>query len=371
MRNGMAGRSGYRRALTVGVSAALATSGLFVAGPAQAKPEPEPGVGARSAAAAAAAAASCGSQAVTNADDGYLILGETANLQKAPYAACGTYATAPAGTKIWSWCAVENDYDNTWLWGRIDGTQTHGWMYIGNASEIVEKPTANDGWCPNERPANAAEIDGADKIVEVRPAPDADDALPVEEFDPATDVDPTVPPVGGAEKGTLPADDYVAPEGDTDNAPDVQAQASAAAAAKLKYGAPIKRSKVIARAKNWYGRNVPYSQSAYAWDVNKGKKFRTDCSGFVSMGWALKSSRNTRTLDEVSHRINWSSLKPGDMLLRNGHVQMFEKWANKSHTSFWIYEEGSTASDMNHYKVKVSRAKSGGYKPWRYNKIRD
>lgn len=366
MSNRTAGERGYKRAVTVGLSALVGTAGLFVAGPAQAKPEPGPGA---FAALGAEGNASCGSQAVTNADDGYLILGKDANLQKAPYAACGTYATAKAGTKIWSWCAVENVYDNTWIWGRIDGTQTHGWVYLGNAKDVVEVPTANDGWCPNERPANNGEIDGADAIVEVLPVPDADDALPVEEFDPATDVDPTVPPVGGEEKGTLPADDYVAPEGDTDNPADGQA-ISAAAAAKMKYGAPIKRAKVIARAKNWYGRNVPYSQTAYAWDVNKGKKFRTDCSGFVSMSWGLKSSRNTRNLHEVAYRVNWSSLKPGDMLLRKGHVQLFEKWANKSHTAFWIYEEGSTASDMNHYKVKVSKAKSGGYKPWRYNKIR-
>jgi hypothetical protein len=89
------------------------------------------------------------------------------------------------------------------------------------------------------------------------------------------------------------------------------------------------------------------------------------------MSWALKDSRNTRNLNGVSYRINWSSLKPGDMVLRGGHVRLFEKWANKSKTSFWIYEEGSTASDMNQYKVKVSKSKSGGYKPWRYNKVRD
>jgi hypothetical protein len=311
--------------------------------------------------------ASCGSQAVANWDDGYIVLGEDANMQKAPYAECGTNYRAKTGTKIWSWCTVENDYGNTWLWGRVDGTETYGWVYIEHAKELVEKPTSNDGWCQNERPPNNDEIDGPDRIVEKPPVPDADDALPVQEYDGATDVDPAVPPVGGKQDGTMPADDYVAPEGDEANDPtDVQT-----AAARMVYGAPIKRAKVIARAKNWYSRNVPYSQHAFAWDVNRGKKFRTDCSGFVSMSWALKDSRNTRNLNGVATRINWSSLKPGDMVLRNGHVQLFEKWANRAKTSFWIYEEGSTASDMNHYKVALSRSKSGGYKPWRYNKIRD
>ena len=59
------------------------------------------------------------------------------------------------------------------------------------------------------------------------------------------------------------------------------------------------------------------------------------------------------------------------MILRDGHVQLFEKWANKSHTSFWLYEEGQPSSDMNHYKLKVSSAKQGQFKPYRYKRIRD
>jgi cell wall-associated NlpC family hydrolase len=142
-------------------------------------------------------------------------------------------------------------------------------------------------------------------------------------------------------------------------------------AAKVHYGGAITRANVIKRAKFWYSKNVPYSQSRYYWDVNHGKKYRTDCSGFVSMSWALTSSRTTRTLGAVSTKIAWKDLKPGDILLRAGHhVQLFEKWANKSHTVFWIYEEGSTRSDMNHYKVSVSKSKSSGYIPRKYKKIR-
>ncbi|MFI5910735.1 hypothetical protein [Dactylosporangium sp. NPDC051541] len=317
------------------------------------------------------AAAGCGSQPVANNDDGFIVLGESAPLHKAPYNTCGVFQTVAANTKIWTWCTIENDYGNTWIWGRIDGTQQQGWMYIEHAKQVEEVPTGNDGWCPGEAPADPDAIDGADRIVEQAPPADADDALPPADYDPATDVDATVPAVGGAEKGVEPDADYVAPEGEED-APDAGTTTLAAAAAALKYGKPIKRSKVVARAKNWYSRNVQYSQSAYAWDVNHGKKFRTDCSGFVSMSWALTSSRTTRTLDGVSHRINWSSLKPGDMVLRSGHhVQLFEKWANKAHTRFWLYEEGNPSSDMNHYKLYVSTAKNNGYKPWRYNKIRD
>lgn len=135
------------------------------------------------------------------------------------------------------------------------------------------------------------------------------------------------------------------------------------------YGGTITRAEVIKRAKNWWDRKVPYSQTAYAWDIGKGKKYRTDCSGFVSMAWKLTTSRTTRNLDEVATRVSWANLKPGDMILRNGHVKLFEKWANSAKTSAWIYEEGSTATDMDHETVSVSSLKSGGYLPWKYKKI--
>ena len=138
-----------------------------------------------------------------------------------------------------------------------------------------------------------------------------------------------------------------------------------------KYGGTITRATVIKRAQDWYKRNVPYNQKAYAWDIDKGKKYRTDCSGFVSMTWGLTSSRTTSTLGAVSTSIKWANLKPGDMVLRKGHhAQVFHKWTSSAHTSFWIYEEGSTASDMNHRKVTVKSAKAAGYKPYKYKKIK-
>jgi hypothetical protein len=155
------------------------------------------------------------------------------------------------------------------------------------------------------------------------------------------------------------------PEGSEQEPVGIQ-QVDAAAAS---YGGSISRTEVISRAKNWWDRKVPYSQTAYAWDVNHGKQYRTDCSGFVSMTWKLTSSRTTSTLDEVATRIAWGSLKPGDMILRNGHVKLFEKWANTAHTSVWIYEEGSTATDMDHETVTIATLKDGGYAPWKYNKI--
>lgn len=156
----------------------------------------------------------------------------------------------------------------------------------------------------------------------------------------------------------------------TDTATSDTAASSDVSASAASYGGTITRAEVIARAKDWWDRRVPYSQTAYAWDVNHGKTYRTDCSGFVSMAWKLTSSRTTSTLDEVSTRIAWSALKPGDMILRNGHVKLFEKWANTAHTSMWIYEEGSTSTDMDHETVTLATLQSGGYLPWKYRNIR-
>jgi len=142
------------------------------------------------------------------------------------------------------------------------------------------------------------------------------------------------------------------------------------------YGGPISRGTVLTRARHWLRLNVPYNQEASTFDINKGKKFRTDCSGFISMTWGLTSSRNTDTLKDVSKAVAWSKLKAGDMVLKGTgpwalqHVKLFEKWANAQHTSMWIIEEGATATDMNHKTVTVSWLKSNGYQPRKYNNIR-
>lgn len=141
-------------------------------------------------------------------------------------------------------------------------------------------------------------------------------------------------------------------------------------AAAAGYGKPITRAEVLKRAKYWWDKKVPYNQKGSYRDINGGKKYRTDCSGFISMAWKLTSSRTTYTLPEVSKPIAWSALKPGDIVLSNGHVKLFEKWANADKTVMWIYEQGSTKTDMDHEKVSVSTLKSGGYQPRAYKKIK-
>ena len=55
------------------------------------------------------------------------------------------------------------------------------------------------------------------------------------------------------------------------------------------------RPPTLARGMAWINAGVPYSQTRYY------AGYRTDCSGFVSMCWALPSSYNTRTLYRVAY----------------------------------------------------------------------
>lgn len=84
-------------------------------------------------------------------------------------------------------------------------------------------------------------------------------------------------------------------------------------------GGSISRAEVIARAQSWVDAGVPYSMTSYRTDANG--KYRTDCSGFVSMAWHLDSSsgnnwgETTGTLLNYTSSIAKESLKPGDVLL--------------------------------------------------------
>lgn len=117
-------------------------------------------------------------------------------------------------------------------------------------------------------------------------------------------------------------------------------------------GGRISRAEIISRAQDWWQRQIPYNQTDDATDV-EGVSYRTDCSGFVSMAWRLPTSRTTDTLDDISTEIAKSDLQPGDIMMwdgpgNDGHVVLFQKWEDKAAGTFWLYEEASTADDMNH-----------------------
>ncbi|MEU1287962.1 hypothetical protein ABZ449_27535, partial [Kitasatospora sp. NPDC005856] len=107
----------------------------------------------------------------------------------------------------------------------------------------------------------------------------------------------------------------------------------------------ISRSEILARAQYWYNQraNIPYSQGGNYPD-QQGASYRTDCSGFVSMAWHLSApGLSTKGLPGVSHEINRSDLRPGDVLNDyEDHVILFEKWQDAAHTVFDYYSFGST-----------------------------
>ncbi|WP_067501257.1 hypothetical protein [Actinoplanes sp. TFC3] len=166
------------------------------------------------------------------------------------------------------------------------------------------------------------------------------------------------------------ADDPVSPGGG-EGAEEVLTVAEDAELTAAGYGKPIKRDSVMTRAKDWYDRNVPYG-SADAWDVNHGKRYRTDCSGFVSMAWKLKTSKTTWTLDDVSHVINWNDLLRGDAVVHeHDHAVLFDKWVNAdTKADFWVYEESRPGHDMQHRKMNVADTRRAGFDPYRYDSIR-
>ncbi|OQW90936.1 MAG: hypothetical protein BWK78_05840 [Thiotrichaceae bacterium IS1] len=93
-----------------------------------------------------------------------------------------------------------------------------------------------------------------------------------------------------------------------------------------------------------------------------------DCSGFVSRIWELSSKRGTGNLPDLSTRITYNDLKPGDILNRSSdHVMVFS--TRDSSGNYLVYESSATG-----WKVALnqrSAAYVGSYTPYRYTKILD
>ncbi|WP_323096607.1 peptidoglycan-binding domain-containing protein [Intrasporangium sp. YIM S08009] len=141
-------------------------------------------------------------------------------------------------------------------------------------------------------------------------------------------------------------------------------------------GGTISRTEVLARAKYWTDRRVPYSMNRYTGDP-QGRQYRTDCSGFVSMAWHLSSALSTVTLPSVSHRITKGELRPGDVLLKggpgsagaSGHVVLFRGWANSAHTSYYASEESGSHGAIARTVPYPYFSGYGTFLPYRYGKI--
>jgi hypothetical protein len=164
-----------------------------------------------------------------------------------------------------------------------------------------------------------------------------------------------------------------------------------AAQAASSVGGSISREEVLDRAQYWVDRNVVYSQSRTFPD-EQGKRYRTDCSGYVALAWHMSTAGtyldgglNTDGFRNYSGKTVLGSvhdLKPGDALLRNGHIELFVRWKDSGDHRDGAYVHslnGPTDRDWAKGPRKNSHGQVGfntwaemtTYTPIRYNKITD
>ena len=153
------------------------------------------------------------------------------------------------------------------------------------------------------------------------------------------------------------------------------------ASAGIIYGGTVTRAQVMARAHDWLRRRVRYSQDngRGRWDVNRGRRYRPDCSGFVCMAWAV-DPRNPRfgralvtwELPRICTPVTWAGLQAGDILLRTraghhrrDHVRLFEAWLDPARTTASVIESSGEAGVVSRRTVtQLPR-----YRPYRYRNI--
>jgi hypothetical protein len=97
----------------------------------------------------------------------------------------------------------------------------------------------------------------------------------------------------------------------------------------------VTRAQAIKRAKVWVKRRVTYSRTACY------QGYRRDCSGMVSMAWKLSKSYTTETITARATRVAVSKLQPGDAVLTDGHITLFECWKSKRARTYYALEQYS------------------------------
>ncbi|WP_406299975.1 lytic transglycosylase domain-containing protein [Embleya sp. NBC_00888] len=134
------------------------------------------------------------------------------------------------------------------------------------------------------------------------------------------------------------------------------------------------RQAMIARAKVWTDARVPYSQTSYKdglmADGKTKQRYRTDCSGFVTMAWGVEAGANTTAMTGMTESIKKSELMAGDIILdddggNSGHVVLFEKWADGGQTEYWGYEESGRVGAVYRKIPYLYFPGSGPYEPRR------
>ncbi|MFJ7135651.1 peptidoglycan-binding protein [Streptomyces fungicidicus] len=133
------------------------------------------------------------------------------------------------------------------------------------------------------------------------------------------------------------------------------------------------RADIIARARTWVTRKVPYGVTSY-WSDG----YRQDCSGYVSMAWGLPGNEWTGSLGDYAERITKAELQPGDVLLYHNagdpyggsHVVLFGGWTDASRSQYAAYEQ-----TVPHTRRKTTPYaywnNSSRYVPYRYKGVTD
>ncbi len=139
----------------------------------------------------------------------------------------------------------------------------------------------------------------------------------------------------------------------------------------------ITRDTVMTRATRWVDLIVPYSQARHF------EGYRTDCSGFVSMSWALMNASGhpispaTDNLLDYGVLITKDQLRHGDMIVRpktattTGHAVIFGGWADDDRVTYWAYEQSGSAGEARMRQTPYPFWPSAGlaFTPYRYRGI--
>jgi len=133
---------------------------------------------------------------------------------------------------------------------------------------------------------------------------------------------------------------------------------------------------VFARAQSWLtawsGGPVPYLSSGEPADWFDG--YRRDCSGYMSMALGLEGpGLNTAGLASHSTAIAKADLRPGDLLINTaphlqGHVVLFERWADASMIRYYGYEQSGDGG--THHRL-IPYPYFGAYPmvPYRFGRV--
>ncbi|EFY87702.1 hypothetical protein J3459_008626 [Metarhizium acridum] len=142
---------------------------------------------------------------------------------------------------------------------------------------------------------------------------------------------------------------------------------------------PITRQEIIERGQHWVRKHIPYSMSNFYPD-QQGVKYRTDCSGFVSMALHTTApGRSTVSLPEIGTAIAWKDLKVGDFVGTlgagtdgaDGHVTLFNGWADSAHKRYKTLECMGSKGCVAYERAVGWKVGSHVAKPYRYKNVKD